>query len=536
MKKQILLLALLITVGLMLNAQTKAGFDDITLSSNSVKNGSGATVNAQFTSGNVEFGNIYQTSFGGFWSGGWAYSNIKNDTNGTYSNLYAAYANQGANNSANYAVAQQGSILRIKGADAGETVNGLYVTNGTYPALTIKNGDSFSKKFGGVNGTDPDFFVLIVKGWKSGTLVNDSVSFYLADYRSNDPALDYIIKDWTWVDLSILGGVDSLQFMLNSSDAGQFGINTPTFFCVDNIITKSDTADLENLSLANNKFWSKPNKSITEIYQSGNALFSSRYSISSFGDYWSGGFAISNKTDANLDSTVVGSSKINTAVTAMGADSTANYAIAQQNTIIRLTGNALGKQVEGAYFTNSNYSYASMKWGDAFARKFNDSDFFKLNIIGYKSGAITDSVPFYLAQNGVIKTSWTWVDLKPLGDVDSVMFKLSSSDVGQFGMNTPAFFAIDEFTTRDARVGLTNIAQTLQTSIYPNPTNGLLTINLPQQNTNASVAVYDVTGKLWIAHNMQNMAQIDLTNMPSGVYFVRVSSNGLSNIQRVVKY
>lgn len=78
-----------------------------------------------------------------------------------------------------------------------------------------------------------------------------------------------------------------------------------------------------------------------------------------------------------------------------------------------------------------------MKWGDGFARKFSDTDYFKLNIIGFKNGASTDTVPFYLAQNGNIVSAWTWVDLKPLGNVDSVLFRLSSSDVGQFGMNAP---------------------------------------------------------------------------------------------------
>ena len=80
MKKQFLLLVTLALTA-SAGAQTKAGFDDISLSNNSVKNGSGAAVNGRFNSGSVEFANTYQTNFGGFWSDGWAYSNIKNDTN-----------------------------------------------------------------------------------------------------------------------------------------------------------------------------------------------------------------------------------------------------------------------------------------------------------------------------------------------------------------------------------------------------------------------------------------------------------------------
>ncbi len=534
MKKQFLLLVTL-AFAFAVGAQTKAGFDDITLSNNSVKNGSGMPVSGKFNSGNVDFTNTYQTNYGGFWSDGWAYSNIKNDTNGTYGNLYASYANTGVSNSLKYAIGQQGSIMRIVGADAGDTVKGLYVTNGTYPALTVKNGDAFSKKFGGINGTDPDFFVLIIKAWKNGMQSNDSVSFYLADYRFENNASDYIIKDWTWVDLTSLGAADSIEFTMSSSDKGQFGINTPLFFCVDNVVTQNDTADFENLNLAANKYWTKPNTSIRTTYQSGNAIFPSRFSVSSFGDYWNSGFAISNKIDAQLDSGVIGYDKIYNAVINQGADSSSNYAVAQKDARIILSGNAAGKQVEGVYVTNSNYAYLSMKWGDGFARKFSDTDFFKLNIIGFKNGTATDTVPFYLAQNGFIVNTWTWVDLKPLGNVDSVFFSLTSSDVGQFGMNTPGFFAIDEFTTRDAAVGLLDINNTLHASVYPNPTLNKLNIDLSIKNTNAVVTVFNMTGKQMLKQNVQGFAQVDLSNLNAGVYFVRIECKSEVKTVRVVK-
>jgi hypothetical protein len=535
MKKQFLLLVTLAFTATV-TAQTKAGFDDITLSNNSFKNGSGAAVSGKFNSGNVEFPNTYQSNYGGFWSDGWAYSNIKNDTNGSYENLYAAYANSGVNSSSNYAIGQQGCIIRTKGVDAGDTVKGLYVTNGTYPALTVKNGNAFSKKFGGVNGTDADFFVLIIKAWKNGIKSADSVNFYLADYRSDSSAFDYIVKDWAWVDLTKLGAVDSLEFTMNSSDNGQFGINTPLFFCVDDVVTKNDTADFENLNLAANKFWSKPNTSIRTNYQSGNAIFPSRYSISGFGDYWSGDFAISNKTDVQLDSGVIGYNKIYNAVVSNGADSTENYAVAQQGARIILTGNAAGKQVEGVYVTNSNYAYLSMKWGDGFARKFNDTDYFRLNIIGFKNGASTDTVLFYLAQNGNIVNTWTWVDLKPLGNVDSVIFSLSSSDVGQFGMNTPGFFAIDEFTTRDAFVGLSTLKNNLNASVFPNPTNGKLNVSVSAKTSTIEVKVYNMMGKLMLKQNTFNNSWIDLSNLPHGVYFIRIEDGNDLTTVRVIKH
>ena len=43
------------------------------------------------------------------------------------------------------------------------------------------------------------------------------------------------MDQWTDVDLSILGDVYGLSFDYESSDIGSFGINTPTYFAIDNI-------------------------------------------------------------------------------------------------------------------------------------------------------------------------------------------------------------------------------------------------------------------------------------------------------------
>lgn len=516
-------------------AQTVSTFDNISLMANSVKNGAGAPWYGKFTSGKVEFPNEYQTSYGGFWNGGWAYSNVKNDTNGAFSNMYASFAN-GGHNSANYGIGQQGSVLRLAAAETGTTVKGCYVTNGTYPALTVKNGDGFSKKFGGVTGNDPDFFVLVIKGWLNGALKTDSVNFFLADYRAQDSTNDYIVKNWTWVDLSSLGNVDSLSFRMGSTDEGQFGINTPLFFCIDDVVTATDTADFENLNLAPGKFWNKSNGTVRDIYTSGNAQFPSAYTISGYGDYWSRGFAISNKTDSTTASGISGNSRIYTAITGVGYNNSANYAVAQNNSVIRLQGAALGKQLDGVYLTNSNYAYLSMKWGDAFARKFNDTDFFAVKITGYKAGAKTDSVLHYLAQNGQIKNTWEWVDLKPLGNVDSVMFSLSSSDVGQFGMNTPAFFALDNFTTRDAAVGIATIAANeLNVQVYPNPANNWVSIQTKENASIFNAEVYDVTGVKHMETTLFAGQSMDISQLGGGLYFVKVTANGKTSLIRLVK-
>jgi hypothetical protein len=115
------------------------------------------------------------------------------------------------------------------------------------------NGDFVAKKFGDTTGTNcgcpqgsaPDWYKLTVKRYSGGTLQNDSVGVYLADYRFTNNTQDYILKTWIWISLTSLGNVDSLAFFLHSSDNGSFGMNTPAFFCIDDL-TLSNTVGVEN--------------------------------------------------------------------------------------------------------------------------------------------------------------------------------------------------------------------------------------------------------------------------------------------------
>ena len=61
-------------------------------------------------------------------------------------------------------------------------ITGVLVTNSTYAAISMRDGDQFAKKFGGESGDDPDFFRLVAHGYKDGSLT-DSVEFFLADYQ-----------------------------------------------------------------------------------------------------------------------------------------------------------------------------------------------------------------------------------------------------------------------------------------------------------------------------------------------------------------
>lgn len=191
-----------------------------------------------FNSGLAHFPCVYDTAFGGFWVSGFAYSNMKDSITSGYMNQYAAKTAAGYNNSTIYTVAYgQTNTVHLRGAALGKPVKGVYLTNSTYAYNSMRDGDFFAKKFGGVSGNDTDWFKLTIKGYLKDTLGKDSVDFYLADFRNADNTKDSILKYWKWADLQSLGPVDSLQFSLSSSDNGAFGMNTPAYFCMDDLTT-----------------------------------------------------------------------------------------------------------------------------------------------------------------------------------------------------------------------------------------------------------------------------------------------------------
>lgn len=232
--KKILLFTLLLN-GLFLNAQTETTFENFGLATDEAINDAG--MDGGFSAGNIFLPNSYNPNFNS-WSG-WAISASTDVTTPGFMNDLSAITGEGYDGSTTYAVsfATSGSIMKLTGPAMGGQVSGMYVTNGTYPYLSMLDGDGFAKKFGGETGDDPDFYLLTIKGFSGGQLTGDSVDFYLADYRFADNSQDYIVDEWTWVDLTSLGNIDSLQFNLSSTDVGMFGMNTPGYFCVDNVLT-----------------------------------------------------------------------------------------------------------------------------------------------------------------------------------------------------------------------------------------------------------------------------------------------------------
>jgi hypothetical protein len=164
-------------------------------------------------------------------------SNLRNDSTPGYTNSFSAITAGGISapdsGGTKYAISYGASSISFSDK-ASHRINGFYATNATYTYLSMRDGDAYAKKFGGTTGNDADWFKLQIWGIKADGSKTDTIDFYLADYRFSDNSKDYLVNDWRWVDLSSLGSVKSIQIGMASSDNGKWGMNTPSYFCLDN--------------------------------------------------------------------------------------------------------------------------------------------------------------------------------------------------------------------------------------------------------------------------------------------------------------
>ena len=198
----------------------------------------GASLDGSFVSGSFEFANFFSDDYGSFW----AWCAYANSTSTVYEELDDQYNNVvggGANGSENYLVAYASDWygpcrIALKNNDEPAVIPGCYITNSAWVEDAILNGDGISD-----NGADRgfgagDYLLLTIKSDNGNTL-----DYYLADYRSDDSSEHRYITDWEWVDLSPLGAVKTLTFSMSGSKSSAWGLNTPTYFCLDDLGAKN---------------------------------------------------------------------------------------------------------------------------------------------------------------------------------------------------------------------------------------------------------------------------------------------------------
>ena len=309
--------------------------------------------------------------------------------------------------------------------------------------------------------------------------------------------------------------------------------------------------DFESITLTPNSAWDGSDLSGTP--NSGATLYDSTFVFSGleitnqwslqFGapGYLSGGWVFSNIMD-DVTPALAGAYHSYAGEGANGSD---NYAITYIGTgqIIQLENNETAT-FASIDITNNNYAAHSMLNGDILAKKFggttgNDEDWFLLDIIGYDAnGIVTDTIKFYLAdyrftdnsEDFIIK-DWATVDLSSLGEINKIRFEQSSSDNSGGYMNTPSYLAIDNLS-----FGFTSVEESTSRSlsIYPNPSNSIITFNEVIEQGNLSI--YSISGQNVISLNFNStLRTFDLSELTNGIYTIIITDSKNRYTTKLIK-
>lgn len=253
MKKKFIYCSLLLTSALTASAQIEvATFENLYLPDNSYWCGEldeededmGFSI-SWFDSGSFEFNNFYWPDYST-----WSFFAYSSRTEKTFRTIIDDQCNSitggGADGSRIFGVAFPASymgntVMEVGNGYTPEAIPGMEVTNTAWVVDCILNGDGYEGPF-----KTGDWFKLILTGYVDDE-PTQTLEYYLADYRSENPEEHYYLDKWTWIDLSGLGEVNSVCFNIESSKANAYGATTPTYVCIDNVGITEKTNSIESV-------------------------------------------------------------------------------------------------------------------------------------------------------------------------------------------------------------------------------------------------------------------------------------------------
>ena len=85
--------------------------------------------------------------------------------------------------------------------------------------------------------------------------------------------------------------------------------------------------------------------------------------------------------------------------------------------------------------------------------------------------------------------------------------------------------------------GIDELNSSLNVLVYPNPNNGLISIEFKNQNGNKNMQVFDITGKLIQEFQTEkDNLQISLVSMAKGIYLLKIfSEKSVSNFKIILE-
>lgn len=81
--------------------------------------------------------------------------------------------------------------------------------------------------------------------------------------------------------------------------------------------------------------------------------------------------------------------------------------------------------------------------------------------------------------------------------------------------------------------GINNLSKLKEVKLFPNPANSFINLNLPE---NSELLIINMSGKTVMQQNANSgLNTIDISNLPSGIYFAKMQGKDLNEIMKFVK-
>ena len=163
------------------------------------------------------------------------------------------------------------------------------------------------------------------------------------------------------------------------------------------------------------------------------------------GCYWGGGVAISNYIEPDISK-----GSYNNQLSVPVSNGSENFAVVYGDYTYVYFNDGEARTIKSMDVCPTTYLLNSETLGDGFADPLagNPNGWFKVTVVADDDD--DNFVEFYLCKDGVVQQGWDTVDLSSLGKVTMLTFYFSGSDMGTWGLNTPAYFAFDNMKIGDA--------------------------------------------------------------------------------------
>ena len=118
------------------------------------------------------------------------------------------------------------------------------------------------------------------------------------------------------------------------------------------------------------------------------------------------------------------------------------------------------------------------------------------------------------------------------GATDARYFRIEDNGAGPGGV-AGAGFNLDALTASDISTGVEVISYAESVNIYPNPTNGIVNIDIEGYDKITEIRVLSINGELLLKDNFTN--SLNLYFLPSGIYFIQLFTNSTVLTHKIIK-